>query len=81
MIIKDTDVRNIELEDETEEFLDYRYYPNFFDLRLNKDTSATDRKFAIMFGLSSKLIELEKNNINELSDIIPIDRVGAIKTF
>lgn len=32
MIIKDIDVRNIELEDETEEFLDYKYYPNFFDL-------------------------------------------------
>lgn len=32
----------------------------FFDLRLNKDTSATDRKFAIMFGLPSNLIELEK---------------------
>lgn len=50
-------------------------------MRLNKDTSATDRKFAIMFGLPSKPIELEKNNISELSDIIPIDRVGAIKTF
>ena len=80
MIIKNIDVRNIGLEVETEDFFDYRYYQNFFNLRFNKDTSATDREFAIMLGLPSKLIELEKN-INELSDIIPIDRVVAIKTF
>ncbi len=81
MIIKDIDVRNIGLEAETEDFFDYRYYPNFFNLRFNKDTSATDREFVIMFGLPSKLIELGKNNISKLSDIVPIDKVGAIKTF
>lgn len=34
----------------------------------------------------SALVELEriafeKNNINELSDMVPLDRIGAIKTF
>ena len=52
------DVWNTELEAETlEEFLDYRYYPKFIDLRFNKDASTTDRESAIMFGLPSKLIE------------------------
>lgn len=52
------DVWNTELEAETlEEFLDYRYYPKFVDLRFNKDASTTDRESAIMFGLPSKLIE------------------------
>ena len=26
-------------------------------------------------------VAIEKNNINELSDMVPLDRVGAIKTF
>lgn len=52
------DVWNTELDDETlEEFLDYRYYPKFLDLRFNKDASTTDRESAIIFGLPSCLIE------------------------
>lgn len=52
------DVWNTELEAETlEEFLDYRYYPKFLDLRFNKDASTTDRESAIIFGLPSNLIE------------------------
>lgn len=52
------DVWNTEFDDETLiEFLDYRYYPKFLDLRFNKDASTTDRESAIMFGLPSKLIE------------------------
>ena len=31
--------------------------------------------------LELEKIAFEKNNINELSDIIPLDRVGAIETF
>lgn len=31
--------------------------------------------------LELEKIAFEKNNINELSDIIPLDRIGAIKTF
>lgn len=31
--------------------------------------------------LELEKIAFEKNNINELSDVIPLDRVGAIKTF
>lgn len=51
-------VWNTEFDDETLiEFLDYRYYPKFLDLRFNKDASTTDRESAIMFGLPSKLIE------------------------
>lgn len=52
------DVWNIELDKDTlEEFLDYRYYSKFLDLRFNKNASTTDRESAIMFGLPSKLIE------------------------
>ena len=52
------DVWNTELEADTlEEFLDYRYYPKFLDLRFNKDASTTDRESAIIFGLPSNLIE------------------------
>lgn len=52
------DVWNTELEPETlKEFLDYRYYPKFLDLRFNKDASTTDRESAIIFGLPSCLIE------------------------
>lgn len=52
------DVWNTELEPETlDEFLDYRYYPKFLDLRFNKDASTTDRESAIIFGLPSNLIE------------------------
>ena len=28
-----------------------------------------------------KTVGYEKNNINELSDMVPLDRLGAIKTF
>lgn len=31
--------------------------------------------------LELEKVAFEKNNINELSDIIPLDRIGAIKTF
>ena len=52
------DVWNKELDEETlKEFLDYRYYPKFLDLRFNRDATTTDRESAIMFGLPSKLIE------------------------
>ena len=32
-----------------------------------------------MFSIEK--IAFEKNNINELSDMVPLDRVGAIKSF
>ncbi len=52
------DVWNTELDEETlTEFLDYRYYPKFLNLRFEKDASTTDRESAIMFGLPSNLIE------------------------
>ena len=52
------DVWNTEFDDETlTEFLDYRYYPKFLELRFEKDASTTDRESAIMFGLPSSLIE------------------------
>lgn len=52
------DVWNTELDEETlKEFLDYRYYPKFLELRFNKDATTTDRESAIMFGLPSSLIE------------------------
>ncbi len=52
------DVWNIDLDAETlTEFLDYRYYPKFLELRFNKDASTTDRESAIIFGLPSRLIE------------------------
>ena len=52
------DVWNTELDEETlTEFLDYRYYPKFLNLRFEKDASTTDRESAIMFGLPSILIE------------------------
>ncbi len=31
--------------------------------------------------LELEKVAFEKNNISELSDIIPLDRIGAIKTF
>ena len=38
------DVWNKELDEETlKEFLDYRYYPKFLDLRFNRDATTTDR--------------------------------------
>lgn len=56
--IAKADVWNTELDEETlKEFLDYRYYPEFINLRFNRDASSTDRESAIMFGLPSKLIE------------------------
>lgn len=56
--IAEADVWNTELDEETlKEFLDYRYYPEFINLRFNRDASSTDRESAIMFGLPSKLIE------------------------
>ncbi len=52
------DVWNTSIDEETlTEFLDYRYYPKFIELRFNKDASTTDRESAIMFGLPSELIE------------------------
>ena len=52
------DVWNTEFDDETlKDFLDYRYYPKFLDLRLKRDASTTDRESAIIFGLPSTLIE------------------------
>lgn len=52
------DVWNTEFDEETlTEFLDYRYYPEFINLRFNKDATTTDRESAIIFGLPSKLIE------------------------
>ena len=52
------DVWNTEFDDETlKDFLDYRYYPKFLDLRLKRDASTTDRESAIIFGLPSRLIE------------------------
>lgn len=52
------DVWNIEFDGETlEEFLDYRYYPKFLELRFNRNAITTDRESAIMFGLPSTLIE------------------------
>ena len=51
-------VWNTELDEETlKEFLDYRYYSKFLELRFNKDASTTDRESAIMFGLPATLIE------------------------
>lgn len=56
--MRKADVWNKELDEETlKEFLDYRYYPKFLDLRFNRDATTTDRESAIMFGLPSKLIE------------------------
>lgn len=52
------DVWNAELDEETlTEFLDYRYYPKFLNLRLSKDATTTDRESAIMFGLPIRLVE------------------------
>lgn len=52
------DVWNIELEEETlTEFLDYRYFSKFVNLRFEKDAATTDRESAIMFGLPVKLVE------------------------
>ncbi len=52
------DVWNTNLEEETlVEFLDYRYYPKFLEIRFDKDATTTDRESAIMFGLPTKLIE------------------------
>lgn len=52
------DVWNIEYDEETlKEFLDYRYLPQFIELRFNKVASSTDREAAIMFGLPIKLVE------------------------
>lgn len=52
------DVWNIEYDEETlKEFLDYRYLPQFIELRFNKDATSTDREVAIMFGLPIKLVE------------------------
>lgn len=54
----EADVWNPKLDEETlTEFLDYRYYPKFINLRLNKDATTTDRESAIMFGLPIKLVE------------------------
>lgn len=56
-IIK-ADVWNTELEEETlTEFLDYRYFSKFVNLRFEKDATTTDRESAIMFGLPLKLVE------------------------
>ena len=52
------DVWNTEFDEEIlKEFLDYRYYKEFIELRFNKNASSTDRESSIMFGVPSKLIE------------------------
>lgn len=52
------DVWNTKLDEETLiEFIDYRYYPEFINLRFEKNATTTDRESAIIFGLPSKLIE------------------------
>lgn len=52
------DVWNTELDEETlTEFLDYRYFPKFMNLRFDKDATTTDRESAIIFGLPIKLVE------------------------
>jgi hypothetical protein len=52
------DVWNTQLSAETiEDFLDYRYYPKFLDLRFKKNAVTTDRESAVMFGLPLKLAE------------------------
>lgn len=40
-----------------EPFIDYRYYPKFLEERNNRTAATTDRESAIMFGLSTSLIE------------------------
>lgn len=56
--ISKADVWNTEYDEEVlTEFLDYRYYPQFIELRFNKDATSTDRESAIMFGLPLKLVE------------------------
>lgn len=52
------DVWNKELgADVLEKFLDYRYFPKFFDERENRTAATTDRESAIMFGLPIDLVE------------------------
>ena len=52
------DVWTLDIEKEClREFLDYRYFDNFFKDKENRNAQTTDRETAIVFGLPSKLIE------------------------
>lgn len=52
------DVWTLDIEKESlREFLDYRYFDNFFKDKENRNAGTTDRETAIVFGLPSKLIE------------------------
>ena len=70
------DVWNTEFSEETlKEFLDYRYFPKFIELRFNKDALSTDRESSIMFGVPAKLIEgilVGRNTENDKDKLIYI---------
>jgi hypothetical protein len=56
--MKVRDVWNTDYDPETiREFIDWRYFPKFLDIRFFRNPSTTDRESAIMFGLPSCLIE------------------------
>ena len=56
--MKVRDVWNTDYDPETvRDFLDWRYYPKFLDIRFFRNPGTTDRESAIMFGLPSCLIE------------------------
>lgn len=75
------DVWNIEFDQEIlKNFLDYRYYDDFFKERENRTALTTDRESAIMFGLPvclvegvlvGRKIENDKNALNYIKSKLP----------
>ncbi len=59
------------------------YYPDgdIYSMGILINDKYRGKGYSYSALLELEKIAFEKNNINELSDMVPLDRLGAIKTF
>ena len=70
-------------EDEKEPIGEVYYYPDddIHSMGILIDDKFRGRGYSYPALIELQKVSFKKNNINELSDMIPLDRIGAIKTF
>ena len=73
----------IYIEDIDEPIGEIYYYPdgNIHAMGILIDNKYRGNGYSCDALLELEKIAFEKNNISELSDMVPLDRIGAIKTF
>lgn len=69
--------------DESEPIGDVYYYPDgdIHSMGILISDKYRGKGYSYLALLELEEVAFERNNINELSDMIPLDRVGAIKSF